>query len=89
MSAEETVAAGLTTLDRLRIGERAIVHAIEAGIFESGLATRLRALGVTHPNEVTMVRQGWFGGPFIVRAGRATEIAIRRAEAALVQVRPL
>ncbi len=89
MPAEEAIEAIFTTLDKLKTGERAIVEAIESGIFENGLAVRLRALGVSRSQEVSMVRQGWFGGPFIVRAGKATELAIRRAEAALVKVRLL
>ena len=76
-----------TTLSHLQIGEKGVVETIESGVFENGLAVRLRALGLRQSHEVTMIRQGWFGGPFIVRAGKATEIAIRRTEAALVVVR--
>lgn len=79
--------ATLTTLGHLQIGEKGIVEAVDSGVFESGLAVRLRALGLRQSHEVTMIRQGWFGGPFVVRAGKATEIAIRRTEAALVVVR--
>lgn len=77
----------VVTLASLRPGERAIVEWVEAGVFDNGLAVRLRALGVTTSRHVSMVRKGWFGGPFVVRAGKATEIAIRRTEAALVKVR--
>lgn len=79
--------AMLTTLGHLEIGEKGVVESIDTGVFEDGLAVRLRALGLRRSHEVTMIRQGWFGGPFIVRAGKATEIAIRRTEAALVVVR--
>lgn len=77
----------IVTLDRLRPGEGGTVELVETGAFENGLSVRLRALGVSFSNEVHMVRHGWFGGPFVVRAGKATEIAIRRTEATLVKVR--
>ncbi|MDQ0505330.1 FeoA family protein [Xanthobacter agilis] len=77
----------VVTLASLEPGESGIVAGVLAGVFENGLSIRLRALGVTVSREVFMVRKGWFGGPFVVRAGKATEIAIRRTEATLVMVR--
>lgn len=80
-------AGEVVTLDVLLPGEGGIVELVESGIFENGLSVRLRALGVSSTKEILMVRHGWFGGPLVVRAGKATEIAIRRTEATLVKVR--
>lgn len=74
-------------LSALRPGERGIVERVESGDFNKGLAVRLKALGVRTSRLVAMLQHGWFGGPLIVRSGSATEIAIRRTEAALVMVR--
>ncbi|WP_174802337.1 FeoA family protein [Martelella limonii] len=79
----------IVSLESLAPGESGIVEIVEAGVFDAGLAVRLRAMGLSNPHRVVMVRRGWFGGPLVVRAGKATEIAIRRSEAALVKVRKL
>ncbi|MFG1401798.1 FeoA family protein [Xanthobacter sediminis] len=80
-------AGQITTLANLQPGESGVVESVEAGVFEHGLSVRLRAMGVSASRQVSMVRRGWFGGPLVVRAGKATDIAIRRAEAAQVKVR--
>ncbi|WP_045680677.1 FeoA family protein [Martelella endophytica] len=77
----------IVSLESLQPGESGIVEIVEAGQFENGLSVRLRALGLSSTHQVSMVRRGWFGGPLVVRAGKATEIAIRRTEAELVKVR--
>ncbi|MGV0877252.1 FeoA family protein [Martelella sp. FLE1502] len=86
MSAEE---GRIVSLESLAPGESGTVEIIDAGGHENGLAVRLRAMGLSSPHQVMVVRRGWFGGPLVVRAGKATEIAIRRSEAALVKVRKL
>lgn len=84
----ETALAGrIVSLDNLQPGESGIVEIVEAGNYENGLSVRLRALGVSSSHQVSMLRHGWFGGPLVVRAGKTTEIAIRRSEAELVKVR--
>ena len=74
-------------LSALLPGERGIVERVESGDFNKGLAVRLKALGVRISRPVAMLQHGWFGGPFIVRSGNTTEIAIRRTEASHVMVR--
>ncbi|AQZ50771.1 FeoA family protein [Martelella mediterranea] len=86
----ETALEGrIVSLESLQPGESGIVEIVEAGQFENGLSVRLRALGLSNSHQVSMVRRGWFGGPLVVRAGKATEIAIRRSEAELVKVRKI
>ncbi|WP_210259779.1 FeoA family protein [Martelella sp. HB161492] len=77
----------IISLDMLEPGESGIVEIVDSGACEIGLSNRLKALGLSATHEVSMLRRGWFGGPLVVRAGRTTEIAIRRSEAALVRVR--
>ncbi|WP_210237445.1 FeoA family protein [Martelella lutilitoris] len=86
----ETLREGrIVSLESLQPGESGIVEIVEAGSFENGLSVRLRALGLSSPHQVSVVRRAWFGGPLVVRAGKATEIAIRRTEAELVKVRKI
>ena len=84
---DSALSGHIVSLESLQPGESGIVEIVEAGQFENGLSVRLRALGLSSTHQVSMVRRGWFGGPLVVRAGKATEIAIRRTEAELVKVR--
>ena len=75
-------------LEDLPLGERAQVERVEAGTFGDGFTTRLRAMGIESGKRLKVLRRGTFGGPLVVQVGTTTIVAMRRAEAALVVVRP-
>lgn len=72
----------LTTLE---IGERAVVVEVRGGVREEGRADRLLALGVTPGAAVRMLQKF----PGIVFVCDQTELAVERAVAEAVRVRPL
>lgn len=53
-----------------------------------GFKTRLEAMGIIQGRSVRILRKAAAGGPYEVRVGSTTEIAIRRSEAELVLVSP-
>ena len=78
-------------LDRLPVGRQATVRALapppDADRLER--AQQLTDLGFTPGEAVTVVARAWPGGdPLVVRVGHS-RFALRAAEAACVQVRPL
>lgn len=94
---EPPAAAASTTADhrsRLRLvdmapGAKVQVAAVGVGEFGAGLATRLAAMGVVPGKRLKLLRRAAFGGPLVVRVGTTTEIAIRCAEASLIDVVPM
>ena len=60
----------------------AIVPLAEFGTLDAEVSQRLADLGFSNGVSVTVVSNGLLGrGPFAVRLGRATQFALRRAEA--------
>jgi Fe2+ transport system protein FeoA len=75
----------LCALEDLRRGEQGVVMAV-AGGDDPALVRRLIEMGVAEGVAVEVLQHGPIGGdPLAVRAGPTT-IAMRRAEARLVQV---
>jgi len=71
-------------LDRLAKGQVASVSGFAAG--DEGLVAKLREIGFAEGDEVELLGKGWLGGaPLSIRLNR-TVIALRKGEAALVQV---
>lgn len=71
----------LNTLPAGRCGTILNLHAPEE------LAARMRALGLLPGRRVKVMRRSPFQGPIQLRAGQ-TDLIIRRAEAAAIQVQP-
>jgi ferrous iron transport protein A len=72
----------ITTLDRLREGDRATVHAILGG---HGIRRRLESLGV-HPGDVVaVVRIASMGGPVLIEIHGA-RVAVGRGMAQRIEV---
>ncbi|MFM2315427.1 MAG: hypothetical protein RLZZ04_4705 [Cyanobacteriota bacterium] len=76
-------------LSDLRTGKPAIVEQIYLNQANHSLAKRLAAMGIIPNKPIEVLRRAWFGGPLHIRVGSITEIAIRRQEAQMVQVRYL
>lgn len=82
-----------TTLDQLRIGDRAVVCDVSTSenikidnTFD--IARRLKELGFVKGEVVRIMHRGYFGGePLAVRVGQST-FALRLFEAALIGVVP-
>ncbi|RYG36604.1 MAG: ferrous iron transport protein A [Burkholderiales bacterium] len=77
---------GSTTmgLDKLAKGQIANVAGFNAG--DENLVAKLREIGFAEGDEVELLGKGWLGGaPLSIRLNR-TVIALRKGEAALVQV---
>lgn len=73
----------MTTLDRLRPGERAEVVSL-AG--EPGLVQRLYELGLMEGEQVELLALAPLGDPIEIRLGNA-RLSLRKAEAAGITVR--
>lgn len=72
------------SLDRLKKGAVARVAGFAAG--SDGLVAKLREIGFAEGDEVELMARGWLGGaPLSIRLNR-TLVALRKGEAALVQV---
>jgi ferrous iron transport protein A len=88
-----TQAPTLTTLDSLPSGASATVIHLAPGNSQLGdvgmdVARRLMELGFVPGERIRMLRRGLPGGePLAVKVGQST-FALRRAEAALVSVKP-
>ena len=77
------------TLDRLALGSRALVAAIDWDALEEGEACRLKHFGFDEGVAVEPLHLGPFGrDPIAIRVGRMT-VAIRRKHAGAVRVIPL
>lgn len=72
-------------LAQLQLGQSARVSALQ---LPAELAQRLAALGLRIDCEVTVLRQGWLGGPLQLRVGN-TELMLRRDAAQGIQVQLL
>lgn len=75
------------TLAELAVNERAVVDHIIESRFGKGLSSRLEAMGFVPDKNVTVIRKALMNGPFAVRVGSTTNVAIRKSEAALVKIR--
>ncbi|MEO7634763.1 MAG: FeoA family protein [Sphingomicrobium sp.] len=76
-------------LDRLPLGTKARVTAIDWDLLEDGEARRLRHFGFDEGVAIEALHLGPFGrDPIAVRVGRMT-VAIRRKHAGAVRVAPL
>ncbi|HKC03357.1 MAG TPA: FeoA family protein [Sphingomicrobium sp.] len=76
-------------LDRLALGRKARVAAIDWTMLEAGEAARLRHFGFDEGVAVEPLHLGPFGrDPIAIRVGRMT-VAIRRKHAGAIHVVPL
>ena len=75
------------TLSELELGKLAIVNHIQLKHYNQDLGKRLNAMGIIPDKSIQVLRKAWFGGPLHIRVGSTTEIAIRRQEAEMIQVR--
>lgn len=69
-------------LSQLKIGQQAIIAAIEA---DETLYHRLSALGFRVGKPLSIIRQANFNGPLQVRLG-TTDVILRSAEAARIRI---
>ena len=77
------------SLDRLALGTKACVAAIDWTMLEAGEAARLRNFGFDEGVAVEPLHLGPFGrDPIAIRVGRMT-VAIRRKHAGAIHVIPL
>jgi ferrous iron transport protein A len=75
-------------LSELAKGASAVIHEVEDANLNDAIARRLRELGFVRGEQVRVVAHGPIGGdPLLVQIG-FTRFALRRAEAARVQVIP-
>jgi ferrous iron transport protein A len=74
----------LCSLNSVQPGRCCIIVRIDA---EADLTARMRALGLQPGRRIQVMRRSPFKGPIQVRSGQ-TDIIIRRADAAAIQVRP-
>ena len=75
-------------LSELAKGATAVIHDVEDSQHNDPISRRLRELGFVRGEPVRIVAQGPIGGdPLLVEIG-FTRFALRRAEAARVQVIP-
>ncbi|MCC8470174.1 FeoA family protein [Xanthomonas phaseoli] len=76
------------TLSDMPLHRAAIVNSVEDRLANDTIARRLRELGFVAGEEVTVLATGPVGRePLLVQVGY-TRFALRRSEAARVQVRP-
>lgn len=81
--------AGVTSLDRLAIGTKARVCAVDWDALEEAEGCRLRHFGFDEGVVVEPLHLGPFGrDPIAIRIGRMT-VAIRRRHAGAIQVQPI
>jgi ferrous iron transport protein A len=77
------------TLDRAAIGVRHIIAAVAAPMGDSDRARMLEEIGFIPGEQVVLMARAAPGGdPMVVRVGLST-FALRRAEAACVELRPV
>jgi ferrous iron transport protein A len=75
----------MTTLDQLRVGQRARIHSLQGG---DGLAQRLLEMGLLEGEEVEVVGFAPLGDPMEIRLPDY-RLSLRRTEAARIAVSPL
>ncbi len=71
-------------LSQLKIGQHAVISAIEA---EEYLFHRLSALGFRVGKPISLIRRANFNGPLHVRLG-TTDVILRSTEAARIRITP-
>jgi len=71
-------------LSQLKIGQHAVISAIEA---EEYLFHRLSALGFRVGKPLSLIRRANFNGPLHVRLG-TTDVILRNTEAARIHITP-
>jgi ferrous iron transport protein A len=74
----------LCSLNTVPAGRCCIIARIDA---EADLSARMRALGLQLGRRIQVMRRSPFKGPIQVRSGQ-TDVIIRRADAAMIKVRP-
>jgi ferrous iron transport protein A len=74
----------LCSLNTVPAGRCCIIMRIDA---DADLTARMRALGLQIGRRIQVMRRSPFKGPIQVRSGQ-TDIIIRRADAAAIQVKP-
>jgi ferrous iron transport protein A len=74
----------LCSLNSVPAGRCCVIMRIDA---DADLTARMRALGLQPGRRVHVMRRSPFKGPIQIRSGQ-TDIIIRRADAAAIQVRP-
>ena len=78
--------SALLTLDQTPIGQRCVVRDVHSPTAAPEWARWLDEIGFVPGEQVTLMARGAIGGdPLVVRVGTST-FALRRAEAACVQV---
>ena len=86
--------ANITTLNHLKVGDKAVVNIVsnKNNEFNAGMtdiSRRLKELGFVQGEELAILHKGYFGGePIAVRIGQST-FALRNFEAALIGVTKL
>lgn len=79
----------LIGLDRLKVGNKALVTSVDWAALDQGEACRLRHFGFDEGVTVEPLHLGPFGrDPIAIRVGRMT-VAIRRKHAAAISVTPI
>ena len=80
---------GMTSLDQLALGTKALVASIDWDALDHGEANRLKHFGFDEGVAVEPLHRGPFGrDPIAIRVGRMT-VAIRRKHAGAVRVVPV
>ena len=86
-TAAGATARAVRTLDQTALGERAIVAAVKAPGGAPERARLLEEIGFLPGEQVAVLARAALGGdPLVVRVGQST-FALRRAEAACVELR--
>lgn len=85
-SRRQHVRGDQTTLDRLRVGEQGEVLAVAPG--DEQMLSRLADRGLVKGAGVKVQQQALFGGPILI-AVQGSMMALRRSEAALIEVKCL
>lgn len=75
-----------TTLDSLRVGEKGLVVSVAHG--DEEMLSRLADRGLVKGAGVTVRQQALFGGPILI-AVQGSMMALRRTEAALIEIKCL
>ncbi len=77
------------TLNDFKHLQQGRIDRLEASHHGTALTRRLLAMGLVPNMIVTLIRKAPLGGPLHVRVGSTTQIALRRTEAACIQVTPV
>ena len=72
----------IKTLDHLENGQTAVIHEIQGG---QGVRRRLNHLGLHAKERIQILRNGYFGGPVLIKIN-GVEIGISRGMAEKIEV---